>query len=49
MSDQEVLKMAIKENSSGASESEIAARLIQKGATMEQLQRIRSQYAPQIS
>ena len=49
MSDQEVLKMAIKENSSGASEAEIAARLIQKGATLQQIQRIRQQYAKQIT
>lgn len=49
LSDQEVLKMAIKENSSGASEAEIAARLIQKGATLQQIQRIRQQYAKQIT
>lgn len=49
MSDQEVLKMAVKEKNSGASESEIAARLIQKGATLQQIQRLRQQYAKQIS
>ena len=41
--------MAISEKRSGASETDIAARLIQKGATMEQIQRIRQQYAKQIT
>ena len=49
LSDSEVLKMAVAEKKSGASESEIASRLIQKGATMEQIQRIRRQYAKQIT
>ncbi len=41
--------MALSEKKTGASESEIASRLLQKGATMEQIQRIRSQYAKQIT
>ena len=49
LSDSEVLKMAVREKKTGASESEIASRLIQKGATMDQIQRIRSQYAKQIT
>ena len=49
LSDSEVLKMALSEKKTGASESEIASRLLQKGATMEQIQRIRSQYAKQIT
>lgn len=49
VSDQQVLQMAVQEKRSGASESEIAARLIRKGATMEQIQRIRQQYARQIT
>lgn len=49
LTDSEVLKMAVREKKSGASESEIASRLIQKGATMDQIQRIRSQYAKQIT
>lgn len=49
LSDSEVLKMALSEKKAGASESEIASRLLQKGATMEQIQRIRSQYAKQIT
>lgn len=49
MSDSQVLKEAIAAKKSGASESEIASRLIQRGATMEQIQRLRSQYAKQIT
>ena len=49
LTDQQVLQMAVQEKKSGASESEIATRLMQKGATMEQIQRIRSQYAQQIT
>lgn len=49
LSDSEVLKMAVAEKKSGTSESEIASRLMQKGATMEQFQRIRRQYAKQIT
>ena len=41
--------MAVKEKQAGASETEIATRLMQKGATMDQIQRIRSQYAQQIT
>lgn len=49
LSDSEVLSMAVHEKKSGASEADIAARLMQKGATMEQIQRIRQQYAKQIT
>ena len=49
LSDQQVLQMAIQEKKSGASEADIATHLMQKGATMEQIQRIRGQYAQQIS
>lgn len=49
LSDSEVLSMAVQEKKSGASEADIAARLMQKGATMEQIQRIRQQYAKQIT
>lgn len=49
LSDQQVLQMAVQEKRSGASESEVATRLMQKGATMDQIQRIRSQYARQIT
>ena len=49
LSDQQVLQMAVQEKGSGASETEIATRLMQKGATMDQIQRIRQQYAQQIT
>ena len=49
MSDSQVLKEAVAAKKSGASESEIASRLIQHGATMEQIQRLRSHYAKQIT
>ena len=49
LSDQQVIQMAVQEKKSGASETEIATRLMQKGATMDQIQRIRSQYAQQIT
>lgn len=49
LSDQQVLQMAVREKQSGATDTDIAAHLIQKGATMEQIQRIRNMYAQQIS
>lgn len=49
LSDQQVIQMAVQEKKTGASETEIATRLMQKGATMDQIQRIRSQYAQQIT
>ena len=49
LTDQQVLQMAVQEKRSGASEADIATRLMQKGATMEQIQRIRQQYAKQIT
>ena len=49
MSDSQLLKEAVAAKKSGASESEIATRLMQRGATMEQIQRLRSQYAKQIT
>jgi len=49
LSDADVIQMAVQEKKSGATESEIAVKLMQRGATMEQIQRIRSQYARQIT
>lgn len=49
LTDQQVLQMAVQEKKSGASEADIATRLMQRGATMEQIQRIRGQYAQQIT
>lgn len=49
LTDDQVLQMAVSEKRSGATESDIATRLMQRGATLEQIQRIRGQYAQQIS
>ena len=49
LSDADVIQMAVQEKKSGATESEIAVNLMKRGATMEQIQRIRSQYARQIT
>ena len=44
MSDTQVMQQIQREMKSGASQSQIATRLMQKGVTMQQLQRVRSQY-----
>ncbi len=49
ISDEEVVQRAVKEKRSGASESQIATTLLKQGASMEQIQRVRGQYAKQIS
>ena len=49
LSDQQAIQIAIQEKNSGASEADIATKLMQRGATMEQIQRIRGQYAQQIT
>ena len=49
LSDADVIQMAVQEKKTGATESEIAVNLMKRGATMEQIQRIRSQYARQIT
>ena len=49
MSDQQLLRMAAREKQSGATEAEIATTLLKNGATMDQIQRLRQQYAKQIS
>ncbi len=49
MSDDQVLKEAVAAKKSGLSETEIATRLMQHGATAEQIQRMRRQYARQIT
>ncbi len=49
LSDQQVLQYAVQQKKAGKSEADIASGLMQKGATMDQLQRIRSQYAQQIT
>ena len=49
LTDNQVLQYAIQEKKSGASESEIASRLLQRGATMAQIQKMRRQYASQMT
>lgn len=49
MTDSQILEYAIQQKKSGASETDIAAKLLQKGATMEQIQQMRQQYSKQIS
>ena len=49
MSDQQILKMAVEAKRSGASEAEIATLLLQNGATIEQIQRMRQEYGTQIT
>ena len=44
MSDTQVMQQIQREMKSGASQSQIATRLMQKGVTMQQLQRVRAQY-----
>ena len=44
MSDTQVMQQIQREMKTGASQSQIATRLMQKGVTMQQLQRVRSQY-----
>ena len=49
ISDTQALQYAVQLKKQGASESDIAAKLLQRGATMDQIQRMRSQYAQQIT
>ena len=44
MSDSQVMQYVERESRSGASQSQIAMRLMQRGVTMQQLQRVRSEY-----
>ena len=49
ISDSEAIRIAVQAKKSGASDSDIASRLLKAGATPDQIQRIRSQYAKQIT
>ena len=44
MSDTQVMQYVQREMKNGSSQSQIATKLMQKGVTMQQLQRVRSQY-----
>lgn len=49
ISDQELVKYAVELKKSGTTDSDIAKQLMQRGATVEQIQRVRQQYSKQIS
>ena len=49
VSDGQVIRSAVNQKRSGASEGQIATSLLQQGATPQQLQRLRNQYANQIN
>ena len=49
LTDQQAIETAIQLKKQGMAEADIAASLMQKGATMEQIQRIRNQYSGEIS
>ena len=49
VSDGAVVRSAASQKRSGASEAQIASSLLQQGATPQQLQRLRGQYAKQIN
>jgi hypothetical protein len=49
VSDGQVVRSAASQKRAGASEAQIATQLLQQGATPQQLQRLRNQYADQIN
>ena len=49
MTDKQVLQYAARQKRAGMSETEIATNLLQRGATMEQIQQLRQQYSKQIN
>lgn len=49
MTDAQVLQYAARQKRAGVSDTEIAANLLQRGATMAQLQQLRQQYSQQIN
>ena len=49
VSDAQVVRSAASQKRAGASEAQIATQLLQQGATPQQLQRLRNQYADQIN
>lgn len=49
MSDAEILRFAMQQKKAGASETEIAQQLLQKGATPQQIQQLRQKYSKQLS
>lgn len=49
MSDQEIIKYSTKAKKAGISDMEIVQNLLKRGATMAQIQRLRSEYSKQIN
>jgi len=49
ISDSQLISVAKSEMQSGTSEADLATKLMQRGATLDQIQRLRSQYAKQIN
>ena len=49
LSDAQLIQIAVQERNSGTSETEIAKKLMEKGATLEQINRLRKQYASQVN
>ena len=49
LTDAQVLRYAARQKKAGMSETDIATNLLQRGATMAQLQQLREQYSQQIS
>lgn len=49
MSDAQIIQIAVQERKAGTPESDIAVKLLQRGATMDQLKRLRSQYSSQLN
>ena len=49
MSDAQLIQIAVQERKAGTPESDIAVKLLQRGATMDQINRLRSQYSSQLN
>ena len=49
MSDAQLIQIAVQERKAGTPESDIAVKLLQRGATMDQIKRLRSQYSSQLN
>ena len=48
MTETQILQFVMQERQKGTEESEIATKLLQKGATLEQIQKMRQKYASQL-
>ena len=48
MTETQILQFVMQERQKGTSESDIATKLLQKGATLEQIQKMRQKYASQL-